>query len=92
MRTLILAGFMTALLGAAASGQEQANTQESMMAPSLSAGLGGTMDDAIATNRVYTLPPEVDVEVTGSIGSRHCVGDTVGQRLCQDTVEAETAR
>ena len=89
MRRLILAGFMAALFGAAATaqeGREQGSVGSLSSAPmhESMAEIGGLQ----AANRVYTLPPEVDVDVTGSIDARRCVGETVGQRVCQDTVDA----
>jgi hypothetical protein len=88
MRRLILAGFMAALFGAAATAQA-GREQGSVGSPS-SAPMHESMAEIglQAANRIYTLPPEVDVDVTGSIDPRRCVGETVGQRMCQDTVDA----
>ncbi len=98
MRTLVLATSVAAFLGtvglAAAQGSGEAESPSGVMEADTNAaigiGLGGMAEDTSwANSRVYVLPPEVDVEVTGSVGSRNCVGDTMGAPICQETVEGE---
>ncbi len=98
MRTLVLATSIAALFGMGSVTASFANPQSSgavesslsLEAPVDAAiGAGMTEDTTWASNRVYVLPPEVDVEVTGSVTPRHCVGDTIGTPLCPDTIEGE---
>jgi hypothetical protein len=99
MRKFTLASSITALLGAAAMAQTQntlpgGTTAGSASSPTISLDVGSagaTVDGPPNLNRVYTLPPEVDVDVTGSINPRSCVGETMGRRICQD-MTAEAAR
>jgi hypothetical protein len=90
MRTLLLAGLAAFTLatgaGAQSSGGAPAGAGLAAMPEEAAPMEVGLLAQAApqALNRVYTLPPEADVEVTGSVDARSCVGDTVGQRLCPD--------
>ncbi len=89
MRTFLLAGLaaLAFVTGASAqSGGAPAGAGLAVMPDEAAPMEVGLLAEAApqALNRVYTLPPEADVEVTGSVDARSCVGDTVGQRLCPD--------
>lgn len=92
MRTIILAGtFMALLCAAPAIAQDGAGSApgDTQVEAAVGAGLSGIPDDTTwANNRVYALPPEVDVETTGSVSALSCVGETMGQRLCQDGTDS----
>jgi hypothetical protein len=90
--------FLTALTAALVVVPKHAAAQDGATAGSPMAGrLAGVpagigIDDGLQpNNRVYVLPPEADVEVTGSVNPRRCVGDTIGRRICQEPTD-EAAR
>ena len=85
MRTILLAVAAAALAGPGIA-QESGRAISVGEFPMVSALGDASAENALPmTDRVYTLPPEVDVETTGSIAQRGCVGETTGQRMCPDT-------
>ncbi len=90
MRTTLLAGLAALAFATGAVAQEAMPEAGSGLAR-LPAEAGsepqiGALAQAAPQplNRIYSLPREADVEVTGSLAdARSCVGATMGQILCR---------
>jgi hypothetical protein len=94
MRTLILTAVTAALFTVPnlASAQDGAADDSPISGRLAGVPVGSGTDDGLQPiNRVYVLPPEADVEATGTVNARRCVGDSIGRRVCQEPAD-EAAR